>query len=55
MGLIARIKNHDNKKAIKELEKIALKVEELSDVYKAKTDDELVELRKDKRYEELFK
>ncbi len=41
MGLITAIKNHDNNKALKQLEKIASKVEDLSEVYKAKTDEEL--------------
>ena len=41
MGLVTLIKNHDNKKALKELDKIANKVEELSETYKNKTDEEL--------------
>ncbi|MBQ8748886.1 MAG: preprotein translocase subunit SecA [Clostridia bacterium] len=41
MGLITAIKNRDNKKALKQLEKIASKIEDLSEVYKNKTDEEL--------------
>ncbi|MGN1227156.1 MAG: preprotein translocase subunit SecA [Christensenellales bacterium] len=43
MGLITAIKNHDNKKSLKQLEKIAQRIEDLSETYKNKTDDELRE------------
>lgn len=41
MGLFSAIKNFDNNKSLKKLEKIASKVEALSDKYKNLTDDEL--------------
>ena len=41
MGLISALKNFDNNKSLKKLEKIASKVELLSDKYKAMNDDEL--------------
>ena len=41
MGLISIIKNHDNKKALKELDKIANEVEALSEKYSQMRDGEL--------------
>ena len=41
MGLISALKNFDNKRSLKKLEKIAAKVEDLADKYKDLSDDEL--------------
>ena len=41
MGLFAAIKNFDNNKSLKKLEKIASKVEELADKYQKMSDEEL--------------
>ncbi len=41
MGLISAIKNFDNKRSLKKLEKIAAKVEELADKYKELSDEDL--------------
>ncbi|MBQ9790278.1 MAG: preprotein translocase subunit SecA [Clostridia bacterium] len=41
MGLFSFLAGYDNKKALKQLEKIAAKVEALEDKYKALSDDEL--------------
>ena len=41
MGLFSSLKNFDNKRSLKKLEKIAAKVENLADKYKAMSDDEL--------------
>ena len=41
MGLFSMLRNYDNKKSIKKLEKTASKIEALSDKYKAMSDSEL--------------
>lgn len=41
MGLFSSLKNFDNNRSLKKLEKIATKVEDLADKYKAMSDDEL--------------
>lgn len=41
MGLFSALKNFDNNRSLKKLEKIATKVEELAEKYKAMSDDEL--------------
>ena len=41
MGLFGSLKNFDNKRSLKKLEKIAARVEDLADKYKAMSDDEL--------------
>ena len=41
MGLISALRNFDNKRSLAKLEKIASKIESLSDKYKALTDEEL--------------
>lgn len=41
MGLFSSLKNFDNKRSLKKLEKIAAKVENLADKYKAMSDEDL--------------